>query len=194
MIWFHNFIKQSFSENLHKECEKRIGNLKAMVKAVSGKSLMIINDSEYSSGITTFKWDVNKKGQGIQVYNNGESLLLHESCYAFRTIVGCTPFNSGVHYWEITADRRTENELKIGVTRNINFNYDTVRLYLKNNFFCIIYYLQSFSDYNFGWAFYGIGQLRHGNNATGESYGKKFKKYGVLGVFLDMNRVRSILY
>ena len=49
--------------------------------------------------------------------------------------------------------------------------------------------LQSFSDYNFGWAFYGIGQLRHSNNATGESYGKKFKKTGVLGVFLDMNRV-----
>lgn len=102
-----------------------------MVKAVSGKSFMVINDSEYSSGITTFKWDSAKKGQGIQVYNNGESLLLHESCYAFRTIVGCTPFNSGVHYWEIIADRRTENELKIGVTRNINFNYDTVSAYLK---------------------------------------------------------------
>jgi hypothetical protein len=31
--------------------------------------------------------------------------------------------------------------------------------------------------------------LRHSNNATGEVYGKKFKKTGVLGVFLDMNRV-----
>jgi hypothetical protein len=35
-----------------------------------------------------------------------------------------------VHYWEIIADRRTENELKIGITKNINFNYDTVN---KNN-------------------------------------------------------------
>jgi len=49
--------------------------------------------------------------------------------------------------------------------------------------------LKSFSDYSFGWAFYGIGQLRHSNNATGDGYGKKFKKFGVLGVFLDMNRV-----
>mmetsp|Transcript_5416 Transcript_5416/g.5546 ORF Transcript_5416/g.5546 Transcript_5416/m.5546 type:complete len:469 (+) Transcript_5416:10-1416(+) len=170
-LWFHNFLKQSLNENIHRDCEKRIGNLKAMVKAVSGKSSIVINDIEYCSGITNFKWDMNKKGQGIQVFNSGEGLLLHESCYAFRTIVGCTPFTSGVHYWEIIADRRTENELKIGVTRNINFNYDT-----------------SFSDYSFGWAFYGIGQLRHNNNATGEGYGKKFKKHGVLGVFLDMNR------
>ena len=53
------------------------------------------------------------------------------------------------------------------------------------------YIFQSFSDYNFGWAFYGIGQLRHSNNATGESFGKKFKKNGVLGVFFDMNRVNQ---
>ena len=77
----------------------------------------------------------------------------------------------GVHYFEIIADKRTESELKIGVTKNPNFNYDT-----------------SFSDYPFGWAFYGVGQLRHENNANGETYGKKFKKSGTLGVFLDMNK------
>lgn len=128
-LWFHNFLKQSLNENIHRECEKRIGNLKAMVKAVSGKTSLVINDIEYCSGITTFKWDAFKKGQGIQVFNNGEGLLLHESCYAFRTIVGSTPFISGVHYWEIIADRRTENELKIGVTHNVNFNYDTVSFF-----------------------------------------------------------------
>lgn len=90
---------------------------------------------------------------------------------------------SGIHYFEIIADRRTENELKIGITKSTNFNYDTVCiLYL---FFCTN---QSFSDYNFGWAFYGIGQLRHSNNATGDVYGKKFKKTGTLGVFLDMDK------
>jgi len=97
---------------------------------------------------------------------------LNETCYAFRSISSDQFFSNGVHYWEIIADRRTENELKIGITKNNNFNLDT-----------------SFSDYQFGWAFYGIGQLRHSNNATGEIYGKKFKKTGVLGVFLDMNRV-----
>ena len=30
--------------------------------------------------------------------------------------------------------------------------------------------------------------MRHSNNATGETYGKKFKKNGTLGVFLDMNK------
>ena len=33
----------------------------------------------------------------------------------FRTLLGDTALNSGVHYWELTADDRTENELKIGI-------------------------------------------------------------------------------
>lgn len=33
----------------------------------------------------------------------------------FRTVIAKEPFMSGVHYWEIEADNRTENELKIGV-------------------------------------------------------------------------------
>lgn len=168
--WFNTILQELSNNEVHLNCDKRIQNLKSMIKAMSGNSLNI-NDLEYSPGITLFKWDFNKKGQGIQIFNNGESLLLNESCYAFRSIISTVPFNSGVHYWEITADRRTENELKIGITKNTNFNYDT-----------------SFSDYSFGWAFYGVGQLRHGNNATGDVYGKKFKKTGVLGVFLDMNR------
>ncbi len=32
-----------------------------------------------------------------------------------------------------------------------------------------------------------MGQLRHGSNASGAPYGKKFKKEGVLGVCLNMN-------
>lgn len=168
--WFHNTIMGLQEASAHQPCERRIQNLKSMIKAMSGNNAPI-NDLDYSPGITHFKWDSSKKGQGIQVFNNGDSLLLSETCYAFRTIIANTPFNSGVHYWEIVADRRTENELKIGITKNLNFNFDT-----------------SFSDYNFGWAFYGVGQLRHCNNATGDIYGKKFKKTGVLGAFLDMNR------
>jgi hypothetical protein len=46
---------------------------------------------------------------------------------------------NGVHYWEIIADRRTENELKIGITKNINFNYDTVKiLFCYSSLFLII--------------------------------------------------------
>lgn len=169
--WFHEFVTKTLKEGLHKECEKKIINLKNMVRAVSGNNIMKINDIDYVPGISNFKWDTERKGQGIQVYNNGESLFLNETCYAFRTIIATEPFTEGIHYFEIIADKRTESELKIGVTKNPDFNYDT-----------------SFSDYPFGWAFYGVGQLRHNNNAGGENYGKKFKKYGTLGVFLDMNK------
>lgn len=169
--WFHNLLKGELNTKIHENCEKRINNLKDMIKAISGYEQKEINELEYCSGETSFKWDSQKKGTGIQIYNNGESLFLNESNYAFRTVVGNRPFTNGVYYFEIIADRRTENELKIGITKNLNFNYNT-----------------SFSDYDFGWAFYGIGQLRHANNAIGDSYGKKFKKVGVLGVFLDMNK------
>jgi len=61
--------------------------------------------------------------------------------------------------------------LKIGVTLKRDFNL--------NSAFC---------DYEFGFAYYGLAQLRHGSNANGAAYGKKFKKEGVLGVCLDMNK------
>ncbi len=69
---------------------------------------------------------------------------------------------SGTHYWEIVADERTENELKIGVSTKRDFNYNT-----------------AFCDFEYGWAYYGLGQviifiyliiykqLRHNSNATG---------------------------
>ena len=46
----------------------------------------------------------------------------------------------GIHYWEIIADARTEHELKIGVT--------TQQKFCMSNAFC---------DYEFGFAFYGMG-------------------------------------
>lgn len=78
---------------------------------------------------------------------------------------------SGIYYWEIIADNRTENELKIGVS--------TVRDFDLNSAFC---------DHPFGYAYYGLGQLRHHSNASGTQYGKRFKKDGTLGVCLNMNK------
>jgi len=46
----------------------------------------------------------------------------------------------------------------------------------------------AFADYEFGFAYYGMGQLRHGSNAEGIKYGKPFKKRGVLGICLDMSQ------
>lgn len=46
----------------------------------------------------------------------------------------------------------------------------------------------AFCDHAFGYAYYGLGQLRHNSNASGAQYGKRFKKDGVLGVCLNMNK------
>lgn len=79
--------------------------------------------------------------------------------------------NQGVFYWEIVADDQTENELKIGISTKRDFNF--------NSAFC---------DYEHGYGYYGLGQLRHNSNAAGLQYGKRFKKEGTLGCFLDMKR------
>jgi E3 ubiquitin-protein ligase NRDP1 len=122
-------------------------------------------------GVTQFKWDTAKCGTGIEIGPDGQAVFLKESAYVFRTVISNNPFMAGCHYWEIVADSRTENELKIGVTTKIDINLNT-----------------SFSDYEAGYCFYGLGQLRHYSNSSGPSYGKKFKNNGVLGVYLDMNK------
>lgn len=97
--------------------------------------------------------------------------MLKEPAYVFRTAIGTTGFNSGQHYWEIIPDARTENELKIGVTTTTAFDLNT-----------------AFCDHIFGFAYYGLGQLRYNSNASGPQYGKRLKKEGVLGVFLNMDK------
>ena len=48
-------------------------------------------------------------------------------------------------------------------------------------------YNTAFCDHKFGFAYYGLGQLRNGSNSTGGQYGRRFKKVGVLGVYLNMD-------
>lgn len=58
----------------------------------------------------------------------------------FRTVIADKGFFSGIHYWEIIADSRTENELKIGVTTKRDIKLES-----------------SFSDFESGYAYYGLG-------------------------------------
>lgn len=109
----------------------------------------------FESNLQEFSWDPENSSKEIQFSADCRHLFLCESNYFFRTVVSTNPFMSGVHYWEIVADARTEHELKIGVTTQQKFNVNS-----------------SFSDYEFGYAYYGLGQLRHGSNAVGESFGK----------------------
>ena len=143
-------------------------NLDKLPKAVSS----VVGSGPVNTGaLDKFRWDKARMGQGITVSNNDKSVLLKENAYMFRTAISDVPMMNGIHYWEIHADPTTENELKIGITTRRDFNYNT-----------------AFCDYEFGYAYYGLGQLRHNSNSLGGAYGKKFKKTGALGCCLDMNK------
>lgn len=87
-----------------------------------------------------FTWDPETSSKEIVFSYDCRHAFLHETNYYFRTITSNRPFFSGIHYWEIVADARTEHELKIGVTAQQTFNVNS-----------------SFSDYEFGFAYYGLG-------------------------------------
>ena len=63
-----------------------------------------------------FAWDPEMSSKEINFSPDFRHAFLHELNYYFRTITANRPFFSGIHYWEIIADARTEHELKIGVT------------------------------------------------------------------------------
>jgi hypothetical protein len=102
-----------------------------------------------------FAWDPEHSSKEIHFSKDCRHAFLSESNYYFRTVISNRPFSDGVHYWEIIADARTDHELKVGVTTQQQFNVNS-----------------SFSDYEFGFAYYGLGQLRHNSNAVGIPFGK----------------------
>jgi hypothetical protein len=67
-------------------------------------------------------------------------VYLSEDVYLFRTVIASIGFVEGTHYWELVADSRTENELKIGVIKNREIDLKT-----------------AFCDYSCGWAYYATG-------------------------------------
>jgi hypothetical protein len=132
-------------------------------------SVSLVKGQSFKDEPVSFRWDDKFCGTNIILSDQGFVAYLKENSYVFKTVLGNQAFNEGIHYWEIHADPRTENELKIGIALKKDFE--------PNSAFC---------DFEFGYAYYGLGQLRHGSNANGNAYGKKFKKEGVLGVCLNM--------
>jgi E3 ubiquitin-protein ligase NRDP1 len=130
-----------------------------------------ISGGNVVSGPLSLKWDAKFCGTNIALGENGTHAYLKESAYIFRSVLAEQGFTGGQHYWEIHADPRTENELKIGISLRKDFDPNT-----------------AFCDFDYGYAYYGLGQLRHSSNANGNPYGKKFKKEGILGIFLDMTK------
>lgn len=89
---------------------------------------------------TNFHWDPNCTSDVIQLTALNRHIFLSEDTYLFRTAIGNEGFFEGTHYWELVADSRTENELKIGVVKNRDIDLKT-----------------AFSDYSCGWAYYATG-------------------------------------
>ena len=54
-----------------------------------------------------------------------DRMPLDDKEYVFRSVLCTPPFKSGQHYWELTMDGRTENEMKIGVICNDIINFDS---------------------------------------------------------------------
>jgi hypothetical protein len=142
---------------------------KVVESPVKSRPVSSLQDSVVSS--KDLAWDQKNCGLGLQFENAGKLVMLKEPAYVFRTAIGSVGVTSGQHYWEIIPDLRTENELKVGVTTTTNFDLNT-----------------AFCDHVFGFAYYGLGQLRHNSNASGPQYGKRMKKEGVLGIFLNMDK------
>lgn len=92
------------------------------------------------NAIESFAWDPNYASDIIEMRSLNRQLFLKEEQYLFRTVIANKSFTEGVHYWEVVADAQTENELKIGVCKNRDFDLKT-----------------AFCDYSFGWAFYCNG-------------------------------------
>jgi hypothetical protein len=116
-----------------------------------------------------FTWDKENSSPAISLSKDIRSASLYESEYQYRNMYGNYGFKSGIHYWEIIIDSRSQNEIKLGVASELR-----------------PYSGSAFCDFKTGWGFYGLGELRHNNDSSGVKYGRKFRKNGIVGVCLNM--------
>ena len=154
--------------------------------------------------ISKFTWDTeaieqtmirNKRiSNCIQISADRRHIYIKEDEYIFRNFFGHVKFEQGIHYWEVVADSRTDNELKIGVSAINDLSQSPVYQerhqelqeqqiimsaqpgFREKSLSDLSNDIQlSFSDLETGWAFFGIGQKRHASNMHGGVYGKNFK-------------------
>lgn len=97
------------------ELEKLVsnfGNVKEMYKIISNlkpaQSSMSPSVSS-SGGFQSLTWNSQKFGTGIVISESNTHVFLKEQAYVFRSVVSNVGFSSGINYWEIIADARTEN-------------------------------------------------------------------------------------
>eukprot|EP00831_Metopus_contortus_P061725 TRINITY_DN5362_c0_g1_i2.p1 TRINITY_DN5362_c0_g1~~TRINITY_DN5362_c0_g1_i2.p1 ORF type:complete len:394 (+),score=40.91 TRINITY_DN5362_c0_g1_i2:223-1404(+) len=117
-----------------------------------------------------FYWDPNYSNSVINFCAERRVAILNETAFTYFTAFGSIGFMGGIQYWEIIIDSRTQNELKIGVSKEKRKDL-----------------VGAFCDYSIGYAYYGLGELRNGEVSSGPKYGKRSRKSGIVGVCLNMD-------
>jgi hypothetical protein len=128
----------------------------------------VSSEKEFQEEYREFIWNKDVPYKYIEFSIDGRIVNNIESEMQFRNIYGSIGFTGGKHYWEIVTDSKNMHDMKIGISKKIDYG------------------VGAFSDNLNGWAYYSIGELRHGNNTNGKKYGKKFKMTGIIGVCLNM--------
>ena len=132
-------------------------------------------EGSFSRRLTTtpieFTWEKMIHSRKLSMSKDRRAVFLCDAEFTYRNIYSSVPFHSGTHYWEIILDSNTQHDMKIGVSKKNDPSIPNC-----------------FSDYEHGWGYYGMGELRHSSNVAGGKYGKKFRTTGIVGVALDMER------
>ncbi|CAK60009.1 unnamed protein product (macronuclear) [Paramecium tetraurelia] len=165
-LYFTKII-QLYEQQDFANIRKEIINLEKYQTLKNVQPIPQVGFSQYLNGNSIFTF--NRCGPGIQIIQS--TVILQEEEYTFKTATSSVGFQNGIHFWKIIPLAMTKNEMKIGVSTSDKYDLKT-----------------AFSDYNFGYAFYTVGQFRNGSNSNGFEYGVKFTNTGEVGVLLDMNR------
>lgn len=141
--------------------------LRAVHPSTKTTAWSAVATAETEQGIA-FRFDSVNSGPAICVSGNGMSASFRSN-ETWSTILGTTPFCTGINYWELHLDKSATSYLFIGVaTRDAD-----VTTFLGG-------------DDN-GWGFIGDRALYHKRTKV-KSYGERFSQGDTIGVTLNMDR------
>lgn len=95
-------------------------------------------------------WDSAGQDEFIEVSKNMKTVKNNSPTKCFKNVVSKVGFCSGVTVLEFEVSVRQEKHAKIGVVKSLDFDRQ-----------------KAFSDSQEGYAYYTLGQLRHGDHAKG---------------------------
>ena len=116
-----------------------------------------------------FSWISSNVNPKLKISDQGNSLTSLSSIGPFKSAYGNYPLlPNGIYYWEIQIKKGSF--FKIGIADHTKFKPD---------------FTGAFSDTDFGYAFYSMGELRHQSNIKGPKYGQGYGIGDNVGVLFD---------